>query len=254
MYNDTIIYGIHPVEELLRFRLSSVDHVYFEQEKKSARQFELMKICRRERLSYNLVPQVRLQQLTGTQRHQGIAAQCSVLPYASIEEVNALIDKKKDPLLLVPASIEDPGNLGAIIRSAAALGADALFLERKHTAPLSAAVAKSSAGMVEHLAVAKPKNLEAILSGYSSRGFHIIGAEMRKGKVPQNVCMTGPTVIILGGEHRGIPPYLARLCTEFVSIAMKDAAQSLNVSATAAILLYEASRQRSAAGPSRDEK
>ena len=126
MNNDQIIYGIHPVEELLKNRLTSVDHVYFEQNKKSAQLFDLMKICRKERLSYNMVPETKMQHLTGTQRHQGIAAQCSVLPYSEIERIRELLAVKNDPLVLIPASVEDPGNLGAIIRSAVALGTDGI--------------------------------------------------------------------------------------------------------------------------------
>lgn len=247
MFSDQIIYGIHPVEELLKTRLSSVDHVYFEQDKKNARLFELMKLCRKERLSYNLVPEVKMQQIAGTRRHQGIAAQCSILPYCDIEEIRKRLALKNDPLIIVPASIEDPGNLGAIIRSAVALGTDALLLERKHTAPLSAGVAKSSAGMVEHLSIARPKNLEALIAGFAAEGYRVIGAQMQSGKPPQEACLTGPVVLILGGEHRGIPPYLLKLCNELVSIPMGTVAQSLNVSATAAILLYEASRQRAVA-------
>jgi 23S rRNA (guanosine2251-2'-O)-methyltransferase len=251
MDNDQIIYGIHPVEELLKTRLTSIDHVYFEQNKRSAQLFDLMKICRKERLSYNLVPEMKMQHLTGSRRHQGIAAQCSILPYVEIEQIRERLAAKKNPLVIIPASVEDPGNLGAIIRSSVAFGVDGMLLERKHTAPLSAAVAKSSAGMVEHLAVGRPKNLEGIIAGFSTAGFRIVGAEMEKGKVPNEVDVTGPVVLILGGEHRGIPPYLSKLCTDFVAIPMSAEVPSLNVSATAAVLLYEISRQRSAAAAAR---
>jgi 23S rRNA (guanosine2251-2'-O)-methyltransferase len=244
MHNDQIIYGVHPVEELLRSRLTSVDHVYFEKGKKGKELFELMKLCRKERLSYNLIPEVRLCHLTGTTRHQGIAASCSVLPYCSVEQLHALIADKRNPLLVLPASIEDPGNLGAIIRSSAALGADALLLERKHTAPLTAAVAKSSAGMIEHIPILKPKNLEALVVQLIDQGFSMIGAEMNKGDHPRSCDFKGSLILVLGGEHRGIPPYLAKRCTGFVSIPMSQKVQSLNVSATTAILLYEVASQR----------
>jgi len=245
MDNDQVIYGIHPVEELLRSRIASVDHVYFEQDRRSAQLFELMKICRRERLVYNQVPEPKMRQITGSLRHQGVAAQCSVLPYVSVESLRQTLSQSSRPLVVLPASIEDPGNLGAIIRSAVALHADAVLLERKHTAPLSAAVSKSSAGMVEHIPICRPKNLEALLGELTAEGYGIIGARMEGGSPPVSVGFTGPLVLVLGGEHRGIPPYLIKLCTGFVSIPMKEVVQSLNVSATAAILLYEIARQRS---------
>jgi 23S rRNA (guanosine2251-2'-O)-methyltransferase len=140
--------------------------------------------------------------------------------------------------------VEDPGNLGSIIRSSVAFGADALLLERKNTAPLNASVAKSSAGMIEHLCIGRPKNLEALVQDFRSKNFAVIGAEMKKGKKPEETDFTGPLILILGGEHRGIPPYLNKLCTGFVSIPMTEKTQSLNVSATASILLYEIARQR----------
>ncbi|MBN1308580.1 MAG: RNA methyltransferase [Chitinispirillaceae bacterium] len=254
MNNDQVIYGIHPVEELLRSRLSSVDHVFFEKEKKNGVLFELMKRCRRERLSYNLVPELRLRRLTGTTHHQGIAALSSAIAYLPVERLREILRRKSDPLILLPASIEDPGNLGAVIRSAVALGADAMLLERKHTVSLNAAVAKSSAGMAEHIAVSRPRNLEAVLTGFTSTGYRIIGAQIRGGKPPSSIDYTGPLILILGGEHRDIPPYLFKQCTEVVSIPMYDKAHSLNVSATAAILLYEIGRQRTAAALLRDTR
>jgi 23S rRNA (guanosine2251-2'-O)-methyltransferase len=239
-----ITYGIHPVEELLRSNLGSVDHVYFDKDRKNAHLFELMKVCRKERLAYNLVPELKLRQITGSANHQGIAALRSALPYASTEALLGMLAEKNDPLVILPASVEDPGNLGAIVRSAVALGADALLLERKNSAPLGGAAAKSSAGMIEHIPIGRPKNLEAFIGELAQKGFRIIGAEMTGGDPPWSVRFAGPTVLILGGEHRGIPPYLRKQCTGFVSIPMDARAQSLNVSATAAILLYEAARQR----------
>ena len=244
MQQENYIYGIHAVEELLNSRLQSVDHVYFENEKKSPPLFNLMKLCRKERLSYNLVPGSKLQQISGTTKHQGVVAICSVKPYCSTEELREKLKNKKNPLIVIPASVEDPGNLGTIIRSSVAFGVDALILERKNTAPLNAAVAKSSAGMIEHLCISRPKNLEALIGQFLSEGYSVTGAEMGKGQKPEELNFTGPQILILGGEHRGIPPYLAKQCTSFVSIPITTTAQSLNVSAATAILLYECARQR----------
>lgn len=244
MNTEQILYGIHPVSELLQTRISSIDHIFIDKDKKSSALFELMKICRKERLDYHLVPEMRLRQLAGSANHQGIIAQCSVIPYCSAEELREKLQGIISPLLVLPASIEDTGNLGAVIRSAVALGANGLLLERKHTAPLNAAVAKSSAGMIEHLPIARPKNLEGLITSFIEAGYAVLGAEMLRGKHPQEVDCTGPTILVLGGEHRGIPPYLSRLCTGFLSIPMSSSAHSLNVSVTGAILLYEVSRQR----------
>ncbi len=244
MQSENYIYGIHAVEELLNTRIQSIDHIYFDKDKKSANLFNLMKICRKERLAYNLVPESKLQQLAGTTKHQGIVALCSVKEYCSIEKLHQILANKENPLLLIPASVEDPGNLGTIIRSSVAFGVDALILERKNTAPLNAAVAKSSAGMIEHICISRPKNLESIVSEFAQKGYSVVGADVHKGKKPSELNLKGPLLLILGGEHRGIPPYLSRLCTDYVSIPINKTAQSLNVSAATAVLLYECARQR----------
>ena len=245
--NATVVYGIHAVEALLAARLETVDHIYFENEKRGPALFNLMKLCRKERLAYNLVPPQKLSQLAGTDKHQGVVALCSVKPYGTIEELKATIAGMKAPLFVLAASVEDPGNLGALVRSCVAFGVDALFLERKNTAPLSPTVAKSSAGMVEHLNILRPKNLEGIVRDFSLSGFKIIGTHAEKGVPPSQLDLTGPTMIILGGEHRGIPPYLDKLCTGFASIPIDKKAQSLNVASAGAVLLYECGRQRGSA-------
>ncbi|NLG15974.1 MAG: 23S rRNA (guanosine(2251)-2'-O)-methyltransferase RlmB [Fibrobacter sp.] len=244
MQQENFIYGIHAVEELLQTRLQSVDHVYFDKDKRNPALFNLIKFCRKERLSYNLVPELRIQQLTGTTKHQGVAALCSAKPYCSVDEIQKMLSTRPNPLVILPASVEDPGNLGSIIRSSVAFGVDALLLERKNSAPLNAAVAKSSAGMLEHLCIGRPKNLEALVQDFRSKNYAVIGAEMENGKKPEEIDFSGPVVLVLGGEHRGIPPYLNKLCTGFVSIPMTEKTQSLNVSASASVLLYEISRQR----------
>ena len=241
---SAIVYGIHAVETLLETRQESIDHLYFDKTKRSQPLFNIMKLCRKERLSYNLVPPLKLFQVAGTENHQGIVAVCSVKPYCTIEALEKKMEGKKTPLFILAASIEDPGNLGALIRSCVAFSVDALFLERKNTAPLSPVVAKCSAGTVEHLDILRPKNLEGIVESFRARGFRMIGAHAQKGTPPDKIDFSGPTMVIIGGEHRGIPPYLDKLCTCFASIPSSGFAQSLNASVACAIMLYECSRQR----------
>jgi len=242
---DTPIYGIHPVEELLAARRQDIEHVYFDKDKKSQPLFELLRVCRRDRMSYNLVPEAKLDALAGTRRHQGVVAFCSVRPYDDIEAINDIINTKPAPLFVVAASIEDPGNLGAIIRSCVCLGADALLLERKNTVPLNAAVAKSSAGMLERLRIVKPRNLEGLIAELSAdKGFSVVGAAVNGGVPPDKHDFKRPTVLITGGEHRGIPPYLQKQCAVSITIPMTPNGQSLNASVAAAVLLYEIARQR----------
>jgi 23S rRNA (guanosine2251-2'-O)-methyltransferase len=242
---DVPIYGTHPVEELLAARMRDVEHVYFDKDRKSQPLFNLLRICRRERLSYNLVPEVKLNALAGTSRHQGVVAFCSARPYNNVEDLDEIIKTNPAPLFVVAASIEDPGNLGAIIRSCVCLGADALLLERKNTVPLNATVSRASAGMIEHLCVVKPRNLEGLIGDLSrDRGFTAVGAAMAGELTPAQYDFTAPTILIIGGEHRGIPPYLQKLCAKFLSIPMTPQGQSLNASVAAGVLMYESIRQK----------
>jgi 23S rRNA (guanosine2251-2'-O)-methyltransferase len=239
-----ITYGIHAVETLLSARLEAIDHIYIDKDKRTAPLFALMKQCRKERLAYNLVPATRLDQLACGGVHQGVVAVCSVKPYATMAELMEKIKGKGAPLFVLAASIEDPQNLGALIRSCLAFHVDALFLERRNSAPLSSAVAKTSAGALEHLTIVRPKNLEGIVREFTASGFALIGADAQKGKNLPALDFRGPTIIVLGGEHRGIPPYIEKQCTDFGRIQIDERAQSLNVSAAGAVLLYECSRQR----------
>jgi 23S rRNA (guanosine2251-2'-O)-methyltransferase len=241
---DIPVYGIHPVEELLAARRQDIEHIYFDKDKKSAALFELIRTCRKERLSYNMVPEIKLNSLTGNAKHEGVVAFCSVRPYNNAQDLDKIIQEKPAPLFVVAASIEDPMNLGAIIRSCVCLGADALLLERKNTVPLNATVSRCSAGMIEKLCIVKPRNLEGTIGEYIEKGFSVIGAAMENGISPVENDFTRPTVLITGGEHRGIPPYLQKLCTQNVSIPMSPGAHSLNASVSAALLLYECMRQR----------
>jgi 23S rRNA (guanosine2251-2'-O)-methyltransferase len=240
---DIPIYGIHPVEELLRARKQDIEHVYFDKDKKNQPLFALLRTCRRERLSYNMVPEAKLSSLAGTQKHQGVVAFCSARPYNGADDLEKIAASKPTPLFVVAASIEDPGNLGAIIRSCVCLGADALLLERKNTVPLNATVARCSAGMFERLCIVKPRNLEGLIAEYAAKGFQTVGAAVNGGINPDRHNFKKPTILITGGEHRGIPPYLQKLCAQTISIPMAPQSQSLNASVSAAILMYERGRQ-----------
>jgi 23S rRNA (guanosine2251-2'-O)-methyltransferase len=233
------------VQTLLTERSNHVSRVYFEKDSTSGPLFECMKTCRKLRLSYQVVPPERLAFLARTDKHQGVVALCMAKAYAETDSLKPVLERTAPlPLLLIPASIEDPRNLGAIIRSCAGFGADGVLLERNNSVTLTASVAKTAAGMLEHMPVYRPRNLEGILDDCVNRGFVIVGASERAQTHPCEVDFNKPAVIILGGENRGIPPYLQKKCTHLTGIPLAPATPSLNVSVAAAVLLYECSRQR----------
>jgi 23S rRNA (guanosine2251-2'-O)-methyltransferase len=242
--NETLLYGIHAVQEAVASRPNSLDRIYFDNSVHSPQLFELLKTCRSLRLAYQVVPQERMRELAGSAKHQGVIATCPAKDYADIETVLASLPGVERPLLFVPASIEDPRNLGAVVRSCVAFGVNAILLEHRNTAPLTAVVAKASAGMLEHIPLCRPRNLERILTGLRDSGYAIVGMEAGAAKTPGEANLTGPLVLISGGEHRGVPSYLRKICTDMVGIPVSDKARSLNVSVAAGIVLYECSRQR----------
>ncbi len=242
---SSVVFGIHPVEELILSGLRRIDRLYFDKDRPGASLFELVKLARKQRLPYQMVPAVKLDEVCRGANHQGALALCSAKEYTSAEELlRQLSEKTALPLLLLPASVEDPRNLGALIRTCVAFDVDAVLLERKNTAPVGAVAAKASAGMLERISLVKPKNLEGLVATLASRNFMVVGAVRGADKRPQDLDFRRPAIIITGGEHRGIPPYLAKQCTHVAGIPIAAAANSLNVSAAAAIILYECARQR----------
>ncbi|MDD5674811.1 MAG: 23S rRNA (guanosine(2251)-2'-O)-methyltransferase RlmB, partial [Chitinivibrionales bacterium] len=243
----TAVFGIHAVETCILERPNQIAKLYFTQEITSGPLFNCMKECRRLRLSYQVVPPAKLDTVARTDKHQGVVALCMAKAYSEAEALMPVLDKRDPlPVLVIPASIEDPRNLGSIIRTCAGFGVDGILLERNGSVTLTGSVAKTAAGMLEYMPVYKPRNLENIVDTCLQKGFGVVGASERATLRLHEVDFCKPVVIVLGGEDRGIPPYLRRKCTQLVGIPLAPPTPSLNVSVAAAIFLYECSRQRNA--------
>jgi 23S rRNA (guanosine2251-2'-O)-methyltransferase len=184
-----------------------------------------------------------LTRLAGSPDHQGIVAEVDPYPYA---DPGALL---ADPSALVVAldQVQDPRNLGAVCRSAEAAGATGVVIPRRRSATVTAAACKASAGAVEHLPVARVANLADWLLGAAKQaGAWVYGASPEARAPYSQVDLTGPVVLVLGSEGSGLRPRVAEACDLLVSIPVRGRLGSLNVSATAAVLLFEAARQRGA--------
>jgi 23S rRNA (guanosine2251-2'-O)-methyltransferase len=180
-------------------------------------------------------------------RHGGVIALCNARDYTEWGPLRRILledaEEGGNPVVLVGAAIEDPRNLGAIIRSGVGLGAKALILPRKGGCGLTGIVDETSAGALSCLPVSRPADLEAVLKDLASKGFKIIGLDS-EGEVASKVDLTGPLVLIAGGEDKGLPPHLRRPCTRLLRLPMDDRLQSYNASVAASLALYEAVRQR----------
>jgi 23S rRNA (guanosine2251-2'-O)-methyltransferase len=186
-------------------------------------------------------PGTELERLCASPDHQGVVAEVDPYPYA--DPIGML--RKPDALLVALDQVQDPRNLGAVCRSAELAGAGGVVVPERRAAAVTPATCKASAGAVEHLDIAHVRNLADWLAAAKEAGFWIWGADAGGGQAPWDVDLTGPTVLVLGGEGKGLRPRVASSCDALIALPRRGAVESLNVSAAATALLFESVRQRS---------
>jgi len=185
-------------------------------------------------------PADELERLCGSPDHQGVVAEVDAYPYAEPAELLA----EREVLLVALDQVQDPRNLGAVARSAEVAGATGLVIPERRAAEVTAVACKASAGAVEHLPIARARNLADWLAEAKKAGFWIWGADTESLRAPWEVDLTGSTVLVLGGEGKGLRPRVASACDDLVALPQRGEVDSLNVSAAATALLFEAVRQR----------
>lgn len=186
----------------------------------------------------------KLDKLSVTGSHQGIIALCAAVPYRSIDDMlSAAAEKGEKPLIIICDGITDTHNLGAIIRSAEVSGAHGVIIPRKRSAGLNSACAKAAAGALEHLPVAKLSSTVAAVEALHDKGLRVYAADMN-GALMYDADFTDGCAIVIGSEGEGISYAVRKLCDATVSIPQQGKIPSLNASNAAAVLLYEAYRQR----------
>ena len=187
----------------------------------------------------------KLDAMSRTHAHQGVIALTAVREYASVEEILAdAAAKDEKPLIVVCDEISDPHNLGAIIRTAYCAGAHGVIIPKRRSAGLTSVVAKTSAGAVSHIKVARVPNIPSLLKDLQKQGLWVFGTAANGTTGLYDADLKGPAAIVIGSEGDGMTRLAAETCDFLVSIPMKGNLNSLNASASAAILLYEAVRQR----------
>ena len=187
----------------------------------------------------------KLNEMSPTGAHQGIIASVAAHEYSTINDILAAAEAKGEaPLLVICDELSDPHNLGAILRSAECAGAHGVIIPKRRSVGLTAVVGKASAGAIEYMPVARVSNLSAAIRELKERGVWIYGTAAEGASPLYQTDLTGPTAIVIGNEGVGMSRIVAESCDFKVSIPMKGHISSLNASAAAAILLYEAVRQR----------
>ena len=187
----------------------------------------------------------KLDAMSFTHAHQGIIAQAAARDYCSIDEILAEAESRgQAPLLVLCDDLSDPHNLGAIMRSAECAGAHGIIIPKRRSVGLTATVATASAGAVEYMKVARVANLNSAIAELKEKGVWVFGTAA-EGSIPMyKADLTGPTAIVIGNEGVGMSQLVRKNCDVMVNIPMKGRISSLNASAAASILLYEALRQR----------
>jgi len=234
-----ILSRLHPIEEAVRSRPREIDWILFESSRRDRRINELKRLCRKAGVPVRYGDSKTLARAGGP-RHQGAVARLSVRRY--LEESEVLSGKSGSRFLLLLDEIQDPQNLGAILRVAEGVGASVVVPERG-SAPLSEAVGRSSAGAVERVAIARAANLRRFVDLLKKQGFRVIGVDP-SGSDIFGIDLKGDLALVVGSEGRGIRRLVREGCDELARLPMSGKLASLNVSTAVAAAAYEAVRQR----------
>ncbi len=239
-----ILYGLHPVEEALRAGLRRFDHVCVARERNDARLQRVIDSCREAAVRLRFEPREQLTRLAGTSAHQGVVAFVREKSVLDLEDLLVASPQGGPRLLLALDGVEDPQNLGALLRTADGAGVDGVVLTERRSAPLSPVAIKASAGASEHVRMARVVNLVRALEQMKAANIWSVGLDERGLINYDEFDFTGDCVLVLGREGEGMHDLVKKTCDHLLKIPMAGGVSSLNVSAAGAVVLYEAARQR----------
>jgi 23S rRNA (guanosine2251-2'-O)-methyltransferase len=239
-----LIVGKQPVLEALKSGIP-VEKIFLLHTSRAPIVEKIRQEARRNGVPVAEVDAKRFQEITSDEHAQGIVASISTKSYVQPEDLIAIARKKQeDPFLLILDEIEDPHNLGALIRSAECAGVHGVIIPKHHAATINETVAKTSAGASAHMAVARVTNIAQTLDELKAQGVWIIGADMTAEKLYDEVDYRGPTAIVVGNEGKGIRRLVREKCDFLVKIPMYGRIESLNASVSGALLMFEAAKMR----------
>jgi 23S rRNA (guanosine2251-2'-O)-methyltransferase len=245
------LYGLHPVEEALRAGKRRFDHILVARERRDDRLEAIVSLAKELKIRVRTEPRETLNDIARTAAHQGVVALVRPQQFLSIEDV--LEPTGSARLVLALDGVEDPQNLGALLRSADGAGVDAVVMTERRAAPLSAVAAKAAAGATEYLRIARVVNLVRSLEDLKRQNIWVIGLDERGTMDYDQFDFTGDCALVMGREGDGLHDLVRRSCDHLLRIPMAGGVSSLNVSAAASVVLFEAARQRRAkARPARN--
>jgi 23S rRNA (guanosine2251-2'-O)-methyltransferase len=245
--SDDRIWGRNPVLALLRSGGRRTDEIAVLAGARGPLS-EIVALARRGGVKVSYRTRDQLTAIAGTADHQGVVARVAAADYADLDELLALPARRHQvPFFLALDQVQDPRNLGALLRTADAFGVHGVIVPKHHAVGLTEAAARTAMGAVEYVAVARETNLVSSLETLKKSGIWVYGAALGGGMPPWSADLTGPLCLVLGSEGEGLRPLVARTCDVLVSVPMRGGVGSLNVAAAGAALCYEVTRQRAQA-------
>ena len=233
-----LIYGRKPIFEALKSDVE-IEKIIIPSGQRHKGLKEILGLANREKIKIDVIPHHKFNDITRKRNTQGIAAIISSIQYYDSAELIKFCKDKKNPRLLLLDSIQDPHNLGAILRTSECMGVDGVIMTIHQSAPITDVVEKTSAGAVNHLKIAKVTNLNQEITYLKENGFWIVGSSLENSKDYREIDYNMPIALIMGNEEKGIRKLIADNCDFLVSIPMRGKIQSLNVSVAAGILLSQ---------------
>ena len=240
--SENIVFGIRPVAEAIESG-KQIEKIYIRKGAEGQLMNDLRDLCYRHRRHYQEVPVEKLNRMTKG-NHQGVVAVIAAIDYVEVADILERVPEDETPLIVVFDNVTDVRNFGGIARSAECAGAHGIISSLKNSAPVNAESIRSSAGALTRIPVARVGSIRNTLKSLQAEGFQIVAATEHSRKLMYDADLTKPTVIVMGSEETGISKEVLKLCDEQLAIPMIGAIESLNVSAAAAIMLFEVVRQR----------
>jgi len=238
------LYGIHSVREALKAGKRKFKKLFVEKKKTSGRLKEIIKLAESNRVAVKSASADYIAKASGADLHQGACLEAGPCPMESLNDLIRIEKESSSIFFLLLDNIVDPGNLGAILRTALCAGVDGVAMTRDRSAGPSPSVSRASAGAMEHIRMARVTNMANTIKTLKKKKFWIFGADAKSELSVFSIDWKGRAGLVIGGEEKGLRPLVKKKCDALVSIPLKGPVQSLNASAAAAVVLYEAARQR----------
>ena len=244
MAEDGRVYGRHPVLALLRSSGRRADEIAVLAGARGPLS-EVVALARRAGVKVSFRTREQLTAMAGSPDHQGVVARVTAAEYVDVEDLLVVPRERGEVAFLMALDqVQDPRNLGALLRTADAFGAHGVVIPKHHAVGLTEAAARTAMGAMEHVRVARVTNMVAALEKLKESGVWIYGTTLVDGVAPWAADLRGPVCLVLGSEGEGLRPLVARACDVLLTIPMAGSVGSLNVSAAGAVLAYEVARQR----------